>query len=282
MRTAEAIEMFLVSRRALGLAPNTISTYQWALGKMLKVFPDELPGSRRDMYQVLERHSNLASDSLQGLWRKLRTFWIWVEDEGIAENFMARIPAPPRRTKLPRTLTPDDTAKLLESAGCERDYAAIVLLLDTGMRVGELASITRGSITPRGIVVSGKTGDRMIPVTPDVLDLVSAQGEDELVWCSVNGGTQLSISGMQQIVRRNMRQAGFRPPKLGPHTLRHTFAVQYLLNGGDVSTLQTILGHSKVQSTMIYASMNMTLVAQQHHRFSPMAQFSIADRRKWS
>ena len=142
---------------------------------------------------------------------------------------------------------------------CERDYAAIVLLLDTGMRVGELASITRGSITPRGIVVSGKTGDRMIPVTPDVLDLVSAQGEDELVWCSMNGGSQLTTSGLQQIVRRNMRLAGFRPPKLGPHTLRHTFALQYLLNGGDFSTLQTILGHRKVQSTMIYASMNMTL-----------------------
>ena len=53
--------------------------------------------------------------------------------------------------------------------------------------------------------------------------------------------------------------------------MRHTFAVQYLLNGGDLSSLQRIMGHSRIEITMDYAAMTDTLVASQHEKFSPMA-----------
>ena len=129
MRTEVAIERFLVSRRAQQATPNTISGYEWALGKMLEMFPDELPSSRTDMDEVLASHSDLAPASLRGLWRKLRTFWIWAEGEGIAENVMARISAPPKKPKLPRIFTGDETASLLASTKGRRDYAMIAVLL---------------------------------------------------------------------------------------------------------------------------------------------------------
>ena len=88
----------------------------------------------------------------------------------------------------------------------------------------------------------------------------------------------MTVSGLQQAVRKAMVRAGLRPPKLGPHMLRHTFARKYLVNGGDIPTLQAILGHSNLRSTMIYASMNIDLVAQQHSRFSPMANVHIPGR----
>ena len=85
--------------------------------------------------------------------------------------------------------------------------------------------------------------------------------------------------GLQQIVRRNMRNAGFKPPKIGPHTLRHTFGMQYILRGGDVFSLQRIMGHTRIETTMIYVNMSTELVAQQHRKFSPMPDIEMMQDR---
>ena len=59
------------------------------------------------------------------------------------------------------------------------------------------------------------------------------------------------------------------------HTLRHTFGTQYMLNGGDVFSLRRIMGHSKIETTMLYAEMSDRLVAEKHRKFSPMANLEI-------
>ena len=68
-----------------------------------------------------------------------------------------------------------------------------------------------------------------------------------------------------------MKNAAFEPTKIGPHTIRRTFGMQYILKGGDVFSLQRIMGHTRNEITMIYAKMPTELVAQQHRKFSPMA-----------
>ena len=91
---------------------------------------------------------------------------------------MATVLAPLVRRKLPRTLTENETQHLLVSIDNERDYTIFVVLLDTGIRVGELASILREVLGPGGIKVSGKTGDRQVPISPGVFNLVSRQGDE--------------------------------------------------------------------------------------------------------
>ena len=220
MDTEEATQLFLEDRRSRNVTPNTLWGYEWALEKMRQVYPEELPASPRDVKQVFIEHSELAPDSLHGLWRKLRTFWLWIEEAEAGENLMAKIPAPPRRRKLPRTLDKQSIRRLIGAATLERDYAVLALLLDTGIRIGELASMTRDSLPGEGIRVSGKSGDRMVPLTQSVRALVERQGDHRGLWIGTQG--VLTISGLQGIVRRNMLKAGFRPPKIGPHTLRHT------------------------------------------------------------
>ena len=73
-----------------------------------------------------------------------------------------------------------------------------------------------------------------------------------------------------------MRNAGFEPPKKGLHTMRHTLGMQYILKGGDVFSLQRIMGHRRPETTMIYANMSTELVAQQHRKFSPMADMELS------
>lgn len=73
-----------------------------------------------------------------------------------------------------------------------------------------------------------------------------------------------------------MKNAGFMPPKICPLTLRHTFGVQYIIKGGDAFSLQRIMGHRGIETTMIYVNMSTELVAQQHRKFSPMAEKELS------
>ena len=273
MNTVKAIDLFLESRRSKRLSKVTIDTYGWALGKMAEMFPAKLPENSSDIQRLFIANSDLSDSSLRTIWERLRIFWSWAENEGICPNVMEGVPAPVTRRKLPRILRRDEVHRLLGSVEVERDYAILATLLDTGMRIGELASMTRQSVGVEGVLVSGKTGDRMVPMSSDVMELVSRQGDERGLWVGMRG--QLTDWGLQQIVRRNMRNAGFLPPKIGPHTLRHTFGTQYIVKGGDVFSLQRIMGHRRLETTMIYVNMSTELVAQQHRKFSPMADIEI-------
>ena len=76
-----------------------------------------------------------------------------------------------------------------------------------------------------------------------------------------------------------MRNAGLLPLKIGQHALRHTFGTQYILKGGDVFSLQRIMGHTRIETTMPYVNMSTELVAQQHRKFSPMAAIEVVQDR---
>ena len=274
MRTSQAVGMFLDSRHSQMVSAPTIRAYTWALEKMESRYP-ELPESPSDMQQLFIDNSGLSHASLLSLWRRLRTFWTWAEEEGIAPNIMSRTPAPKVKRKLPRTLTSPEVQRLLASTDNERDYAILAVLLDTGMRLGELESMTRDGLGPDYVRITGKTGDRIVPVLPSVLELVEKQGDERGIWVGSRG--RLTAAGLQLIVRRCMKKAGFKPPKIGPHMLRHTFGLQYVMNGGDPFSLKRIMGHQDIESTMIYVNMSTEIVAQQHRKFSPMAGIDAAD-----
>ena len=273
MNTQNAVSLFLESRRSKRLSKVTIDTYAWVLGKLAEMFSEELPENTSDIQRLFIANSDLSASSLLTIWNRLRIFWSWAEKEGICPNVMEGVPAPVMRRKLPRILRRDEVRRLMGSVQVERDYAILATLLDTGMRVGELASMTRESVSAEGVLVSGKTGDRVVPISQNVLELVKKQGDERGLWVGLKG--QLTDWGLQQIVRRNMRNAGFDPPKIGPHTLRHTFGTQYILKGGDVFSLQRIMGHTRIETTMIYVNMSTELVAQQHRKFSPMADIEV-------
>ena len=277
MNTQKAVNLFLDSRRSKRLSKVTIDTYGWALGKMAEIFPEQLPEKTSDIQRLFIENADLSASSLLTVWNRLRIFWSWAEHEGICENVMEGVPAPVMRRKLPRVLRSGEIRQLLGSVDVERDYAILAALLDTGMRIGELASMTRACVSSEGVLISGKTGDRTVPMSPSVIELVSRQGDEHGLWTGTQG--QLTDWGLQQIVRRNMRKAGFEPPKIGPHTLRHTFGIHYILNGGDVFSLQRIMVHRRLATTMIYVDMSTELVAQQHRKYSPMA--GIAHAREW-
>ena len=99
-------------------------------------------------------------------------------------------------------------------------------------------------------------------------------------------GLPLTKSGIQQIIRRYGKKAGISGVRCSPHTFRHSFAKNYLLNGGDIFSLQKILGHSSLASVRVYLNLFAADVKKQHMRFSPVdnlaqtSNFCLAARRK--
>lgn len=271
MRTTEAIQMFIADCKYRNLSPKTIESYTWALHKLARVQP-RLPAEPGPIKSLIAGQE-LAPESKHDLWRNLRAFYHWLAAQEIAADAMAGIPPPRTRRRLPRTLEPFEIAALFQRVQLRRDRAMIALALDTGIRLGELAGLTWPAVTSSGLRVDGKTGERTVPVSGQVRQLMLGLGDGYSIWTGRRG--PLTRSGVQQITRRAMYRAGILPPKAGSHVLRHTFGKMYIMNGGDAFSLQRIMGHSKLETTMIYVYMNDKDIARQHAKFSPVARLDL-------
>ena len=149
----------------------------------------------------------------------------------------------------------------------------IAMLLDTGTRIGELAALRWENIRSNAIQVDGKTGARIVPISSRVRQLLVGLGDDVHIWTGRLG--PMTRSGVEQTVRKALRIAGFHPPKAGPHMLRHTFGRHYIMAGGDVVSLQRILGHADISTTMLYIHLSADDLEEQHRRFSPMRNLRV-------
>ncbi len=172
-------------------------------------------------------------------------------------------------------LADEDLQRLL--AACDvRDRAIVLLLLDTGLRVSEAAGIGLADLRPDGTIkVRGKGArERVVPVgaatrraIAGVLEGRAPSAGDAPLFTGAAGG-RLTLTGIQQLLRRLRTRAGVAR-RCNPHTFRHTFAHRYLMNGGDVFTLQRMLGHSSLEMVRRYVALADGDMATRHRAASP-------------
>jgi len=231
----------------------------------------------------------LSSSTVQGYVRTLKVFFSWLlREEYIESNPMTKIPVPKATTKVTNTFSQEQIARLIavyqgyNGSGC-RNLTILLLLLDSGIRVSELVGIDLDDIglaegTIKIIRAKGNK-ERLVPIGSLV---------QRTLWKYINHyrprpmtdrvtrlflseeGLPLTRSGIQQMLRRSGKRAGITGVRCSPHTFRHTFAKNYLLNGGDIFSLQKILGHSSLASVRLYLNLFSGDVKKQHQRFSPV------------
>ena len=170
---------------------------------------------------------------------------------------------------------PDDTLRRLLGLATVRDRAILLLLLDTGLRVAEAAGIRLGDLRPDGSVkVLGKGAkERIVPIGSTargaIVRYLGQRGPgapDAPLFLGRRGA--LDWRGMQQVLKRLKTRAGITG-RCSPHSLRHTFARSYLVNGGDAFSLQQILGHTTLDMVKRYVSLADADVAAKHRVASP-------------
>lgn len=165
-----------------------------------------------------------------------------------------------------------------------RDRAIIELLFSGGLRVSELVKLNRDSINleRREFIVRGKgSKDRPVFISPAAADWVGeylAARTDSLAPLFLNnsanvGATdtsgdfrRLSTRSVERLVQKYAKMAGITK-HVSPHTLRHSFATDLLMNGADIRSVQTMLGHADISTTQIYTHVTDPHLKEVHERF---------------
>jgi len=234
----------------------------------------------------------LAAISIQTYIRALRAFFNWLYREGYTqENRLARLKPPRAQTKVAEVLTPEEIARVLaaidqNTAAGARDYAMLMLFLDSGLRCSELTALKLADLNIEGgyLKVMGKGGkERVVPFGASVQKALLRyllHFRPEPFNLAVQNffltleGRPMTRNLVKMVFQRLARKSGVR--RLHPHLCRHTFATNYLLNGGDVFSLQQILGHTTLEMVRRYVSLASAHVTVQHRKFSPMDRISLA------
>ena len=231
----------------------------------------------------------LSQATVQGYVRTLKAFFSWLmREEYLANNPMAGIPVPKASTKIINTFTDDQIAQLAQgwqrpNGNNSRNLAILLLMLDSGLRVSEVTGISLDDVDLEAgqirITMAKGGNERIVPIGSVVRRALwkyinyhrSRPLTDNVTGLFLSErGLSLTRNGVQQMLRRQASREGITGVRVSPHSCRHTFAKNYLLNGGDIFSLQRILGHSSLASVRLYLNLFATDIKKQHQRYSPI------------
>jgi len=157
-----------------------------------------------------------------------------------------------------------------------RDRAILELLFSTGLRISELVSLDRDSLdlSRDEFSIRGKGGKiRLVFLSKDAKDAITVylkkRGDMEealFVGTQKKKPRRLTQRQIERLVVRYATKAGI-PGKVTPHTLRHMFATDLLVNGADIRSVQALLGHSSITTTQIYTHMTDRQLREIHRAF---------------
>jgi site-specific recombinase XerD len=309
---SQVIEGYLLEAHARRLSPGTISDYSNAFRKLQRYLADDPPfaaigieqvrGFLADLAQMTEPKP-LSKKALLNIHTGLSALWTWAVREGIVERHLLRdVPRPRAETRAVEPFSQEDVKALL--AVCERsaayrrpgkvlcdnerptgvrDRAMILLLLDTGIRASELCGLQlrQVDLKNRHIVVMGKgSKERQLPISAQTSKalwkyLVSERKDARLNEEVFEGhyGGPLTRDALLKVLRRLGERAGVEG--CHPHRFRHTFAIQYLRNGGNTLALQASLGHTTLEMVRVYAQIAQADLDNGHLVASPVANWRL-------
>ncbi|MGJ0509867.1 MAG: tyrosine recombinase XerC [Methylocystis sp.] len=269
------------SRHTLDAYARDVATFLAFLTDHLGEKPDSAalvalqPADLR-AFLARRRIDGLESRSLLRALAAIRNFLRFLEKKGLAKTDPFGAVRPPRKPhSLPKALTVADARDLIDPdqrAGearepwvLSRDAAVLALLYGAGLRISEALSIPRADAPVGGrdrVTIIGKGGKaRTVPVIEPVRRAI----EDYLARCpyELSGGPlfvgakggPLSPRIVQLAVQRLRGGLGL-PESATPHALRHSFATHLLGRGGDLRTIQELLGHASLSTTQIYTAVD--------------------------
>ena len=218
----------------------------------------------------------------------IRSFFRWLERRhGIANARIGLVRGPRLKNTLPRPVSADAAMKLIDEADLDsqtpwinaRDVAIITLLYAAGLRISEALSLTgKDCPMPDALRIKGKGGkERVAPILPAAREAVAAYAaacpytltRDEPLFRGARGGP-LSPRMVQSLMERLRARLGL-PPTATPHALRHSFATHLLAAGGDLRTIQELLGHASLSTTQRYADIDTARLIEAYASAHPRA-----------
>ena len=296
---AEAWHRWLAKEKRF--AKHTLRAYGQDLGGFLAFLSSHLgqPASLEDLRSLRQsdfrawlaqrRNEGLASTSLARSLSAIRSFFRRLQRDGLVDNAAARLIATPKRPhSVPKPLSVAAAKQMIDAVdGAEtapwlqaRDAAILTLLWGAGLRLGEALGLN-GEDIPRGdsLRVTGKgSKERIVPILPVVREAIAAYVK--LCPYPIAAGTPLFYGArgkrldpaIVQKAMRNARRALNLPETATPHALRHSFATHLLAGGGDLRTIQELLGHASLATTQRYTEVDAEALLRVYATAHPRAR----------
>lgn len=181
------------------------------------------------------------------------------------------IPIPKREPNIPSFLSKEEVNEMIRDSRSIRTKFVISLLYSSGLRVSELKSLNRDIEQADQFTVIGKGKKPRICFidarTRHYMEKYLSSREDGSVALLVTAqGQRCSVSTIQLIVRNAARRAGITK-KVTPHTLRHSFATNFIQNDGNIRHLATMMGHNSIQTTACYTHLVNNDLFREYQRF---------------
>ncbi|MGC1780554.1 MAG: tyrosine recombinase XerC [Xanthobacteraceae bacterium] len=302
-KVAAEVEAWLVHLSAeRRLSDKTVEAYRRDVLQFLSFLAKHLGGapSLKELaaltpadvraFLAARRGQNIGSRSLMRSLAGLRAFGRYLERAGKGKvGALAAVRSPKIGKTLPRPLS-DSAAKRMADAdsaagdGREpwihaRDAAVLGLLYGSGLRIAEALGLKRGDLGARDtLTVTGKgRKQRMVPLLPQVQKLIAGYvalcpydlPEEGPLFVGAKGGP-LSPRLIQLAMAR-LRGALGLPETATPHALRHSFATHLLARGGDLRSIQELLGHASLSTTQIYTAVDAERLIEAYRAAHPRA-----------
>ena len=297
-KLGHAVRNYLISCRADGKSPATIKSYSQVLKALLVFYRDmslkpepkriEASDIRLFFLSLQERGDSQAT--INRYYRCLGTFFRWLIAEGVADkNPLANIKPPRPEKKIVQPFSRGDIdSLLLQTSGSKfldlRNRAIVLLFLDTGLRLSELANIQLDDMDfdEETIRVTGKGAKQRVvrmgrQTQKALLRYLLARDDGYPCLWVTEERRPLTKWGIKNMVRTICRRAGVTDARPSAHTFRHTAAISLLRNGAGEFTLQIMLGHSTLQMTRRYvAALGQEDMIRAHRKFSPVDRLGIS------
>jgi len=232
------------------------------------------------------QHSGLSPQTVRGHIRGLKALSSWLyREEYTGENRLKHLKIPKVPAKLIEPLTDQEVNQIVSSINQSsptgvRNHAIIVTALDNGLRASELSDIELGQLDLKGgyVKVMGKGAkERIVPIGDFVkmtlwnyIDRI--RPEPAIIGCNKlflsSEGQPITANTIKLVFSRLARKSGIE--RLHCHLCRHSFSINYLLNGGDIFSLREILGHTTLEMVNHYLHFTRSQLTAQHHKYSPM------------
>ncbi len=304
---SHALEGYKLHAEARRLSMNTISDYFVTFTKFQDFLGDDLPLIQITTHQV-EQFLALAGKKVSkkttlNYHIALSALWTWALAEGLVSEHIIRRVKPPKPEKIVIIpFTKQDVELMLvaceksrpyrrvgqrrcnhELPNRERNKAIILTLLDTGLRASELCNtkIADTDLRNKRITVMGK-GDKKRPVplsnrTIQIIQRYQATRSDLIdeypLFAGRGNSLHFSRSGLRQLINRIGQRAGVK--NATPHLFRHTFAINFLRNGGNIYVLQELLGHATLDMVKRYLKLAERDAVDLHRIASPVSNWDL-------
>ncbi len=286
-------------KSARRLSPKTLEAYSRDTGMLLSFLGDHLGGPVTlaelgqlragdfRAFMAVRRQAGVGARTLNRQLSAFRNFFGFLEREGLVSNEALSVVRGPKLPKsLPKPLSPIEARQALALTGemedapwiAARDTAVLTLCYGAGLRISEALGLSRADFDGDVLRVTGKGGKvRLVPVIAPVRQAVAdylgqcpfAVPADQPMFRGARGGVLSPRLIQKRVVA--LRSALGLPASATPHALRHSFATHLLGRGGDLRTIQELLGHASLSSTQIYTRIDTDHLLAVYRKAHPRA-----------